>query len=50
MPEKKKRLWIIDENSLIHRAFHALPPFSTAKGEKGHAVLGLLLAFFKALY
>ena len=49
MPEKKKRLLIIDANSLIHRAFHALPPFSTPKGEIVNAVYGFLLAFFKAI-
>ncbi|MBI1984942.1 MAG: hypothetical protein HYS60_02410 [Candidatus Wildermuthbacteria bacterium] len=47
MPEKKTLL-IIDSNSLIHRAFHALPPLSTSKGEMVNAVYGFLLAFFKA--
>ena len=27
--ENKKRLIIIDSNSIIHRAFHALPPLTT---------------------
>ncbi|OHA70416.1 MAG: hypothetical protein A3D64_02350 [Candidatus Wildermuthbacteria bacterium RIFCSPHIGHO2_02_FULL_49_9] len=49
MAEKKKRLLIIDANSLIHRAFHALPPLSTSKGEMVNAVYGFLLAFFKAV-
>jgi DNA polymerase-1 len=49
MAEKKKRLLIIDANSLIHRAFHALPPFSTSKGEMVNAVYGFLSAFFKAI-
>ncbi|MCH7828788.1 hypothetical protein IH982_02950 [Patescibacteria group bacterium] len=46
---QKKRLLIIDANSLIHRAFHALPPLSTSKGEMVNAVYGFLLAFFKAI-
>jgi len=46
---KKKRLLVIDANSLIHRAFHALPPLSTSKGEMVNAVYGFLLAFFKAI-
>ena len=49
MAEKKKRLLVIDANSLIHRAFHALPPLSTSKGEMVNAVYGFLLAFFKAI-
>ena len=49
MPEKKKRLLVLDANSLIHRAFHALPPLTTAKGEMVNAVYGFLLVFFKAV-
>lgn len=48
--EKKKRLLLIDANSLIHRAFHALPPsFTTSTGEMVNAVYGFCLAFFKAI-
>lgn len=46
MPEK--RLIIIDSNSLIHRAFHALPSLKTRKGELVNAVYGFLLVFLKA--
>ncbi len=46
---EKKVLLIIDSNSLIHRAFHALPPLSTSKGEMVNAVYGFLLVFFKAI-
>lgn len=45
----KKRLLIIDANSLIHRAFHALPPFYTRKGKLTNAVYGFLLVLFKAI-
>ena len=46
---ENKRLIIIDSNSVIHRAFHALPPLSTKKGEIVNAVYGFLLVFFKAI-
>jgi len=44
-----KRLIIIDSNSLIHRAYHALPPLTTKKGELVSAVYGFLLVFLKAV-
>lgn len=44
-----KRLIIIDSNSIIHRAYHALPPLKTKKGELVNAVYGFLLVFFRAL-
>lgn len=47
--QTKKRLLLIDANSLIHRAFHALPPLSTSAGEMVNAVYGFCLAFFKAV-
>ncbi len=46
---EKKRLIIIDSNSIIHRAFHALPVLTTKKGELVNAVYGFLLVFFKAI-
>jgi DNA polymerase-1 len=46
---EKKRLIIIDSNSVIHRAFHALPPLTTKKGVLVNAVYGFLLVFFKAI-
>lgn len=45
----KKRLIIIDSNSLIHRAYHALPPLTTKRGELVSAIYGFLLVFFKAI-
>ncbi|MCD6109998.1 hypothetical protein J7J83_04540 [bacterium] len=35
-----KKIIIVDANSLIHRAFHALPPFRSPKGELVNAVYG----------
>ncbi|MCX6789624.1 MAG: DNA polymerase [Candidatus Gribaldobacteria bacterium] len=48
MTETKKFL-IIDGNALVHRAYHALPPLKTKKGELVNAVYGFLLVFLKAL-
>jgi DNA polymerase-1 len=45
----KKHLILIDSNSVIHRAFHALPPLTTKKGEVVGAVYGFLLVFLKAI-
>ncbi len=49
MAKEKKRLIIIDSNSVIHRAFHALPPLTTKKGEIVNAIYGFLLVFLKAI-
>jgi len=35
-----KKLILIDGNAIIHRAFHAIPPFATSKGELINAVYG----------
>jgi len=47
--QAKKRFLIIDANSLIHRAYHALPRLTTRKGELVNAIYGFLLVFFRAL-
>ena len=47
MAKEKKQLIIIDSNSVIHRAFHALPALTTRKGEQVGAVYGFLLVFLK---
>jgi len=44
-----KKIIIIDSNSVIHRAFHALPPLKTKKGEVVNAVYGYLTFLFKTL-
>ncbi|MFH1180850.1 MAG: 5'-3' exonuclease H3TH domain-containing protein [bacterium] len=48
MPEKE-RLIVIDANSVIHRAYHALPPLTTKKGELANAVYGFLLVFLRVI-
>src|SRR6185503_5051857 len=37
-----KRLVILDMHAILHRAYHALPDFSSAKGEPTGALYGLL--------
>jgi len=46
---EKKRLIIIDSNSIIHRAFHALPALTTKKGELVNAIYGFLLVFLRVI-
>ncbi len=41
MPDTKtQKLILIDGNAIIHRSYHALPPFTTKKGELVNAVYG----------
>lgn len=40
MGESSKKLVLIDGNAIMHRAYHALPPLSTKKGELVNAVYG----------
>lgn len=47
--QKAKRLVILDCNSIIHRAFHALPELTTPRGEVVNAVYGFLLVFFRVI-
>ena len=44
---KKKKLVLIDANSLIHRAYHALPPLTTRDGVLVNAVYGFINIFLK---
>ncbi len=47
--ENKESFVIIDANSIIHRAFHALPPLKSKDGQVVNAVYGFLLVLFKLL-
>ena len=50
MAEQKQLLVLFDGNALIHRAFHALPPFSVRKtGEATGAVYGFATMVLKIL-
>ncbi len=42
MPEKRKVLVLVDGSSYLYRAFHALPPLTTSKGEPTGAIHGVL--------
>ncbi|MEK7123075.1 MAG: 5'-3' exonuclease H3TH domain-containing protein, partial [Patescibacteria group bacterium] len=44
-----KRFMIIDGNALLHRAWHALPPLTTQKGEVVNAVYGFTQILIRAL-
>lgn len=44
-----EKLVLIDGNSLINRAFYAMPPLSTADGVYTNAVYGFMNMFFKML-
>jgi len=46
---KQKTLVLIDGHALVHRAFHALPPLNTPKGELVNAVYGFILILLKVL-
>ena len=46
---KPKKIIITDSNSMIHRAFHALPPLTTKDGELVNAVYGFFSAFLRAI-
>ena len=37
----ERKLWLVDGSSYLYRAFHALPPLSTSRGEPTGAVLGV---------
>lgn len=41
LKERGKTLVILDAHAIIHRAYHALPPFTSPKGEPTGAVYGL---------
>jgi DNA polymerase-1 len=40
--DKKQRLILLDTHAILHRAYHALPDFSSSKGEPTGALYGLI--------
>ncbi len=42
-----KQLLLIDANSIIHRSFHALPPFTTPEGRPSGAIYGIASILLK---
>jgi len=49
MADSRKTAVLIDANSLIHRAYHALPPFHTRKGEMVNAVFGFVSILLRVM-
>jgi DNA polymerase-1 len=49
MAESPKKLVLIDGNAIIHRAYHALPPLTTKKGELVNAVYGFTTTLLNVL-
>ncbi|HEY4520023.1 MAG TPA: DNA polymerase [Candidatus Paceibacterota bacterium] len=47
--EKRTRLVLLDTHAIIHRAYHAIPDFSSSKGEPTGALYGLLSILFKII-
>ncbi len=43
------KLILIDGNAILHRAFHALPPLTTKRGEPINAVYGLISMLLKVI-
>ncbi|MBI4272764.1 DNA polymerase I [Candidatus Uhrbacteria bacterium] len=49
MQKSPQKLMIVDGNALLHRAWHAIPPLQTKKGEVVNAVYGFITIFLKSL-
>ena len=49
MTREMKTLVIIDGNALIHRAYHAIPPFKTEQGKLVNAVYGFTSILFRII-
>ena len=47
--DKNKMLVLLDMHAILHRSFHALPAFSSQKGEPTGALYGLVTFLFKAI-
>ncbi|MBI2612973.1 hypothetical protein HYW59_04190 [Candidatus Kaiserbacteria bacterium] len=47
--EKTQRLVILDAHAILHRAYHAIPDFSTSKGEPTGALYGLVSMLLKLI-
>jgi len=43
------KLYLIDGNAYIHRAYHAMPPLTTSKGEMVNAVYGFIRMVLKII-
>src|SRR3990167_6944891 len=48
-PKSTKRLILLDAHAILHRAYHALPDFSSSKGEPTGALYGLASMLIKII-
>jgi DNA polymerase-1 len=46
---RSKKLVLVDGNAIVHRAYHALPPLTTKKGELVNAVYGFASLLLKVI-
>jgi DNA polymerase-1 len=49
MNSSKNKIFLVDGNAYIHRAYHALPPLTTSSGLPINAVFGFIRMIFKIL-
>lgn len=49
MPKKRETVVLLDTHAIIHRAYHALPPLTSPKGEPVGAVYGLTTMLLKLI-
>lgn len=49
MSSVSRRLFILDANALLHRAWHALPPLTNPEGQVVNAVYGVMMIVMKLL-
>ncbi|MFC1625270.1 DNA polymerase [Patescibacteria group bacterium] len=49
MAVKKKTLVLIDSHAVLHRAFHAMPSFTSSKGEPTGALYGFISMFLRMI-
>ena len=47
--KKKKKLVLLDAHAILHRAYHALPDFTSSKGEPTGALYGLSAMLLKII-
>ncbi|MBU6310748.1 hypothetical protein KGO06_02310 [Patescibacteria group bacterium] len=47
MPKKRETLVLLDTHAIIHRAYHALPSFTSPEGKPSGAVYGLMSMIIK---
>ena len=44
-----KKILLIDSNSILHRAYHAIPNLTTSKGQPTGAIFGFLKILIKLI-